>query len=56
MSHSKSSSHMGSQWVILAAAAIVIVAAFAMWMKQRSGYKKLVDPMESTKLLENYST
>jgi len=55
VSKSSSSSNVGShQWMILAAAAMVIVAAFAMWLKQRSSYQKIVDPVETKALLESY--
>jgi len=43
------------QWLIVAAAAIVILAAFGMWMKQRASYQKLVDPSaEIQPLIQTY--
>merc|ERR1719384_2636750 len=45
---------LSHHWLMVAAAAMVVMAVFALWMNRRSAYSKIVDPVETEPLVATY--
>merc|ERR1719464_2090625 len=45
---------LSHHWLMMAAAAMVVMAVFALWMNRRGSYSKIVDPVETEPLVATY--
>jgi len=45
---------LSHHWLMMAAAAMVVMAVFALWMNRRGSYSKIVDSVETEPLVATY--